>query len=105
MIKENGNEKILPMELPDPISHFSCAKCPYNVLCCSYLKDDNQHPIRELKEKITSHLTQEHIDYVLKWVSLMQLEENTENVNMSSWKDVWLMQPEERWNETYKLLN
>ena len=26
-------------KIPDPINHHSaCGKCPYNVICCAYLK-------------------------------------------------------------------
>lgn len=27
------------MELPEPINHHSaCSNCPYNVICCTYLR-------------------------------------------------------------------
>lgn len=35
------NEKLNALqipELPEPINHTACEKCPYNIICCSYLR-------------------------------------------------------------------
>ena len=103
IIKEKDEEIVLPMEFPKPISHSFCAKCPYNVLCCTYLTEENKkelydnHPLKIVSEKVTSHLSQEHIDYVMKWVSLLQIEETTDNQDAVSWKDVWTLKPSKRY--------
>lgn len=34
-----GSEgKVAPLKLPDPIDHPSCQRCPYNLICTSFLK-------------------------------------------------------------------
>lgn len=102
IINIDGKETILPMEFPKPINHPSCAKCPYNVLCSVYLTEEDKtdfhenHSLRKISEDVTSHLTSEHIAYVMKWVSLLQLEENTDNQDLSTWKDVWTLPPSTR---------
>lgn len=102
IVNVNDKETILPMEFPKPISHTSCSKCPYNVLCSVYLteedkKDFNEnHPLKKISEDVTKHLSAEHIAYVLKWVSLLQLEENTESEESIAWKDVWTLPPSAR---------
>lgn len=35
---ETKNKKLVPPDLPEPINHQSCAKCPYNVICTAYAK-------------------------------------------------------------------
>lgn len=71
-------------ELPEPINHHSaCQNCPYQVLCCVYLKNDpetlsslNQnHTLRELMPKITAHLLSSHIEYFCRWSALLALED------------------------------
>lgn len=90
------------MELPEPIDHPACSKCPYNTLCCSYLNEKDleklseSHSIRRLAKDITAHLTKDHIEYVTRWVSLLQLEEVTENMNIPGWKDIWTLEPHKR---------
>lgn len=32
------SRKLIPPDLPEPINHTSCAKCPYNVICTAYAK-------------------------------------------------------------------
>lgn len=102
IVKTKEEESVLPMELPEPINHRSCAQCPYNTLCTTYLtqkekKDMNvSHPLKAVDQKVADYLTQEHIDYVMKWVSLLQIEEDTENQDLVSWKDVWTLEPLKR---------
>lgn len=102
IVKVNDEETILPVELPKPINHPVCAKCPYNVLCCTYLTDEDKaelgdsHPLKSLNDTTTGHLKEEHVEYVMKWVSLLQLEEITDNKDVTSWKDVWTLEPSKR---------
>lgn len=103
IVDVEGEETILPTEFPKPINHPACSKCPYNVLCSVYLtkedkKDFNEyHPLEKISDEVTSHLSPEHIAYVMKWVSLLQLEENTaDNRDPIAWKDVWTLPPAKR---------
>lgn len=99
----NSEDAVQPMEFPKPISHPACAKCPYNVLCCAYLTEEDKNdlhdsnPLKKISEQIISHLTQDHIDYVMKWVSLLQIEEKTDSEEMATWKDVWTLEPSKRY--------
>lgn len=102
IVKVGEEETVMPMELPKPINHHVCSKCPYNVLCCSYLTEEDKkefhegHHLKETYNKIIEHLKPEHIEYVGKWVSLLQLEETAENRDVVSWKDVWTVKPSKR---------
>ncbi|XP_011497462.1 PREDICTED: DNA replication ATP-dependent helicase/nuclease DNA2 [Ceratosolen solmsi marchali] len=102
IVKIKNKETILPMELPKPIDHTACTQCPYNVLCCTYLmKEDKKvlhdnHPLKILDNEISSYLSEEHTEYVMKWISLLQLEESLDNRDIVSWKDVWTIKPSKR---------
>ncbi|KAL7288860.1 hypothetical protein TKK_0016832 [Trichogramma kaykai] len=102
ILKVNDEEVVQPMEFPKPINHPSCSKCPYNVLCCTYLTEDDKndmsenHPLKTLSEQATSHLTKDHMNYVMKWISLLQIEEKSDNEEVTSWKDVWTLKPSKR---------
>lgn len=95
--------KELLLDLPEPIHHHSaCGKCSVNHLCSMYLMHDEKfrlksssHPLKEISEKVLNHLKPEHIHYVMKWVKLHQIEEETYNES-SSMKDVWTMEPLKR---------
>lgn len=97
----NPNELDSSVELPEPIHHpTACSKCPFNTLCCVYLaKDKNtklspSHPINKLTHEILSNLKPSHIDYVLKWISLLDIEEMSHE-NQSA-NTLWMKTPEER---------
>lgn len=71
-------------ELPEPINRANvCSQCPYNVLCSVYLSQDTKtmsslgdnHPMREISPLVTSHLTDNHLNYFFHWVGLMMLED------------------------------
>lgn len=89
------------MELPEPINHRACTTCPYQTLCCAYLtRDPNANlspshqltaPIKELLDNFKSS----HLDYVMKWIALLQLEEIYEN-NNSSLSNIWTTSAEKR---------
>ncbi|OXU27176.1 hypothetical protein TSAR_005441 [Trichomalopsis sarcophagae] len=102
IVKTKEEESVLPMEFPKPINHRACAQCPYNTLCTTYLTEEEKkelsvsHPLKAIDKKVADYLTQEHIDYVTKWVSLLQIEEDAENQDLVSWKDVWTLDPLKR---------
>ncbi|XP_015178226.1 PREDICTED: DNA replication ATP-dependent helicase/nuclease DNA2 [Polistes dominula] len=90
------------MPLPEPINNYtSCQRCPYNNLCCAYLKKDDtlklseSHGLIKLSKEILNVFEDKHIDFIFKWVSILQMEENiqAEQYNM---KDIWTLTPEKR---------
>ncbi|XP_070169589.1 DNA replication ATP-dependent helicase/nuclease DNA2 [Polyergus mexicanus] len=89
------------MELPDPINHSACNKCPYQTLCCAYLTRDlnanlsPSHPLTAPMKKLLDNFESSHLNYVMKWLALLQLEETYEN-NNSSLSNIWTMDPEKR---------
>ena len=99
--------KELQLDLPEPINHRNaCSTCPVNHLCCMYLAHDEEfrrrdstHPLKALSEKLLGHLKPEHINYVMRWVKLQQIEEDNNTAN-SSMKDMWTMKPQQR-QESY----
>ncbi|RLU18862.1 hypothetical protein DMN91_009220 [Ooceraea biroi] len=90
------------MELPEPINHHSaCLKCPYQTVCCAYLtRDPNvdlkpSHPLTPLMKELLDSIGSSHLDYIMKWIALLQLEENYESNNNNS-SNLWTMSPEKR---------
>ncbi|KAJ9596833.1 hypothetical protein L9F63_012089, partial [Diploptera punctata] len=100
-IREDGNV-FQPPQLPEPISHHSaCSKCPYLTLCTSFLRYDgldklaSSNPLSMIAKTCTSHLSTQHIDYLIHWTGLLLLEE-AELSNFSQQRDLWCMSPEQR---------
>ncbi|XP_018404241.1 PREDICTED: DNA replication ATP-dependent helicase/nuclease DNA2 [Cyphomyrmex costatus] len=98
----NSELDLKTMELPEPINHHSaCNRCPYQTLCCAYLaRDPNvnlsmSHPLTALIKEVQDNIETSHLDYIMKWIALLQLEESYENSN-SSLSSVWTMSPEKR---------
>ncbi|XP_015433477.1 PREDICTED: DNA replication ATP-dependent helicase/nuclease DNA2 [Dufourea novaeangliae] len=90
------------LELPEPINHHSaCSKCSYNALCCAYLSRDTKiqlpesHPLTMLGKQILEKLKPAHIDYVMKWVTLLQMEESTQSSD-NTLRYLWTLSPEKR---------
>lgn len=89
------------MELPEPINHPACTRCPYQTLCCAYLTRDpnvNLSPSHQLTvpmKKLLDDFESSHLDYIMKWIALLQLEETYENIN-SSLSNIWTMSAEKR---------
>lgn len=88
------------MELPEPINHPACARCPYQTLCCAYLTRDpnvnlsQSHRLMLPMTQLLNDFQSSHLDYVLKWIALLQLEEASEsNDNLSN---IWTMSAEKR---------
>ncbi|KAI4500290.1 hypothetical protein M0802_004707 [Mischocyttarus mexicanus] len=102
IVSNNSEDELKNMPLPEPINHYtSCLKCPYNNLCCAYLKKDNtlklseSHGLVKLSKEILNKFQDNHIDFIFRWVYILQMEENmqTEQYNM---KDIWTLTPEKR---------
>jgi len=98
----NSESDLKAMELPEPINHHSaCSKCPYQTLCCAYLARDSNanlspsHPLTALVKELQDDFETRHLDYIMKWIALLQLEESYENSN-SSLSSVWTISPEKR---------
>lgn len=90
------------LELPEPINHHSaCSKCTYNTLCCMYLNKDSSiqlpetHPLVELGKKILDKFKPSHIDYVLQWIFLLEIEESLQSSD-NTMKHLWTLSPEKR---------
>ncbi|XP_011145053.1 DNA replication ATP-dependent helicase/nuclease DNA2 isoform X2 [Harpegnathos saltator] len=97
---ESGTLKA--MELPEPINHpTACSRCPYQVVCCAYLaKDPNVnlpplHPLTTLIKKLLNEFESSHLDYVIRWVGLLQLMQSFDGDN-GSLSNLWTMSPEKR---------
>ena len=90
------------LELPEPINHHSaCSKCTYNALCCTYLSRDpkvqlsESHPLVKLGKQILEKFKPTHIDYVVKWVALLRIEENAQSSDNVQ-RYMWTLSPEKR---------
>ncbi|XP_050492574.1 DNA replication ATP-dependent helicase/nuclease DNA2 isoform X3 [Bombus huntii] len=90
------------LDLPEPINHHNaCSKCTYNTLCCMYLSKDSSiqlsetNPLVELGKKILDKYKPSHIDYVLHWISLLQMEESSQSSNNVT-RYLWTLSPEKR---------
>ncbi|XP_029178736.1 DNA replication ATP-dependent helicase/nuclease DNA2 isoform X2 [Nylanderia fulva] len=89
------------MELPEPINHRACITCPYQTLCCTYLTRDSNvnlsssHLLTTPMKELLNDFKSSHLDYVMKWIALLQLEELYEN-NNNSLSNVWTMSAEKR---------
>uniref|UniRef100_A0A336MTG1 CSON005781 protein n=1 Tax=Culicoides sonorensis TaxID=179676 RepID=A0A336MTG1_CULSO len=73
-------EKISVMKLPDPITRESvCRSCEYNNVCSaiysnSSTKDHNQ-PLLRLSKELLSHISEEELKYIMKWIEILMKEE------------------------------
>lgn len=88
--------------LPPPINHHSaCGRCEHNTVCCTFLQSDKNmhlkpdHPLVKVKDKVSSHLTQVHIDYFLHWCHLVTLEHNESQKSIKI-RHIWTKDPEVR---------
>ncbi|XP_011868941.1 PREDICTED: DNA replication ATP-dependent helicase/nuclease DNA2 isoform X2 [Vollenhovia emeryi] len=98
----SSEPRLEAMELPAPINHRdTCGRCPYQTLCCAYLaREPNadlspSHPLAAPIEELRSDYEASHLDYIMRWIALLQLEESHENSN-SSLSSVWTTSPEKR---------
>jgi len=99
---QSTSSDLKAMELPEPINHRSaCIKCPYQTLCCTYLTRDpnanlsSSHPLTPLIKELLDSIESNYLDYIMKWVALLQLEESYERDN-NNLSNIWTMSPEKR---------
>lgn len=104
-------ERDKTINLPDPISHASaCDKCPYNVLCSSFLKKNSKmhlpanHPLLKVQSKVIAHLDDSHLSYFLHWCHLITLEHNEMQKSFKV-KHLWTKSPEFRAARGSALIN
>ena len=90
------------LELPEPINHHSaCGNCTYNALCCTYLSRDpkvqlsESHPLVKLGKQILEKFKPTHIDYVVKWIALLRMEESAQSSDNVQ-RYMWTLSPEKR---------
>lgn len=90
------------MELPEPINHrFSCKDCPYNTLCSVYAEKDTSlelpesHALKAIHKEAMNYLTGEHVDYVMRWITMVKLEDNAQ-IDVSSIGNLWTLEPRTR---------
>ncbi|XP_055531972.1 DNA replication ATP-dependent helicase/nuclease DNA2 isoform X2 [Wyeomyia smithii] len=68
------------MQLPEPLNNqHVCTRCPYNVICTSFLKHEKKelpknHSISLIADESLRHLSNDHIDYFIRWTGLIFLE-------------------------------
>ncbi|KAB0792512.1 hypothetical protein PPYR_14471 [Photinus pyralis] len=79
---DNSKDFSVQWELPEPINHHSaCAKCPYNVICCTALKYEKanlcNNALKDLEENLLTHLEPAHVEYFMKWSALLTLESSS----------------------------
>lgn len=96
---DNDSDKLTSMKLPNPIFHEKhCNNCAYNTVCTAFADRDEDlylsehHPIAKFKNSLIPHLTDDHINYVIKWISLVEIEE-AHNRNIELARCVWNTTP------------
>lgn len=100
-IRATSESDLRTMELPEPINHRACVQCPYRTLCCAYLTRDpstdlaSSHPLTPLVQELLNDFESSHLDYVMKWIALLQLEESSESGN-GVLSNIWTTSPEKR---------
>lgn len=84
-----------PPVLPNPISRTSgCNRCPYLIECSAYQRaTDASHPLLEVGG--ATHLSEESINYFLRWTGLLGLEE-AQRISNSKLADLWKLSATER---------
>lgn len=99
------------INLPEPISHPSaCARCELNTTCCTFLNRDAKvklpadHPLSALKQKLSAHLTDAHVDYFLHWCQLITLEHNEAQRSIKL-RHIWTKEPAVRAAKGSALIN
>lgn len=97
------------LNLPEPINHHSaCGRCEYNVICTTFLKREKElsadHPLTKIKDKVTAHLSDDHIKYFLHWCHLITLEHN-EIQKTIKLRHIWTKAPEIRAAKGTALIN
>lgn len=101
-LPETVNNKITIPELPEPINHHSaCQACPYNVICCTYLKNDlkanlsENHPLQEVSKNCLSHLKDKYFEYFIHWTGIIAYEVEVSRKE-NQLKTIWTETAEKR---------
>ncbi|XP_055678410.1 DNA replication ATP-dependent helicase/nuclease DNA2 [Lutzomyia longipalpis] len=97
-------------KLPRPIDHPSaCAKCHMNTICCTFLLRSEQRDIlspgmalNTTLERVTAHLSDQHVEYFIDWVHIILYEYFHENETFTQ-ERIWIKTPEVRENEGFTL--
>nr|CAH7738094.1 unnamed protein product [Callosobruchus chinensis] len=98
--KESGVKQIYPPELPEPINHRGCAKCPYNLLCASYARYNNEsisnnEVLNNILQGDLKSISEAHLDYIMKWITMISLESKP-STNSKQLRDIYTQTPQER---------
>ncbi|XP_018569495.1 DNA replication ATP-dependent helicase/nuclease DNA2 [Anoplophora glabripennis] len=93
-------KRLVPPDLPEPINHTSCAKCPYNVICTAFAKYNNEDissmkTLKNIQDEVFFYLDESHLNYFIHWVSLLALESNTKK-GSKDLREIYTLPPEER---------
>ncbi|XP_014474776.1 PREDICTED: DNA replication ATP-dependent helicase/nuclease DNA2 isoform X2 [Dinoponera quadriceps] len=98
---EARTDALKTMELPEPINHpTACSRCPYKAVCCAHLSKDPatnlppSHPLTTLVKKLLNDFESSHLDYVIRWIALLQLMGSSDSDSLSS--SLWTVSPEKR---------
>ncbi|XP_011308932.1 DNA replication ATP-dependent helicase/nuclease DNA2 [Fopius arisanus] len=91
------------MELPQPIYHNTYCKeyCAHNSICCVYADADknlslsNHHPLARLSRIVMEELTDDHINYVVKWSAMLEMEEARSQEDLPGY-NIWSLPPRAR---------
>ncbi|XP_058833194.1 DNA replication ATP-dependent helicase/nuclease DNA2 isoform X2 [Topomyia yanbarensis] len=93
------SKDVLPLPAPLNNQHV-CSRCPYSVICTAFLKTEKielpeGHSIKLIAAESLRHLTDAHIDYFIRWVGLIFLEDEQAK-RSSQIKHLWTKSPADR---------
>nr|XP_023014382.1 DNA replication ATP-dependent helicase/nuclease DNA2-like [Leptinotarsa decemlineata] len=99
-VELDGGQKLFPPEIPEPINHSSCRSCPYNIICTSYAKymeeDISSNKIlKDIQENALAHLKESHLNYFMKWITLISYEANAKN-SAKDVREIYTQTPQQR---------
>ncbi|KAG5878691.1 hypothetical protein JTB14_029759 [Gonioctena quinquepunctata] len=100
IVECDGEQKLLPPEIPEPINHPSCEKCPYNVICTSYAKYNEEDIssnkiLKNIQDNALAHLNETHLNYFMKWVTLIAYESNSKS-SAKDVREIYTQTPQQR---------
>lgn len=109
VVRNAGEMYLEPSEVPEVEEKSYCEKCPYNAICMAYSLHANEHvnfkqSLRKVHSELEAFLTSAHIDYFMRWSSLLEIEmaERKEQKNL---KDIYTLSPIERKTKGKCLIN
>ncbi|XP_060534647.1 DNA replication ATP-dependent helicase/nuclease DNA2 isoform X2 [Cylas formicarius] len=101
VVKNSDGKGVEICELPEPINHPSCAKCPYNVVCASH---SSKEALNMVHLQVKNHLTESHVAYFMRWSSMVSLEMN-QGKDKKKLRDIYTVPPERRRDKGKCLIN